>query len=159
MSSTKSATGTWGVAHRGNPIGGVLVDFQINCEPMLYSETDALGTIVGQFVYDSHMTATLTAVVGSEAAISAGDSVSVNGSTLYVTSAQVIESNQAFCKIQVTAERYASCTAVEGTTGMSVSFGGGGGSGGVLTITGGSGISITGGKGLSSLTGGEGIHL
>ena len=111
--ATQKATANWGIAGRKvSAPSGVLVDYQATQEPLLYSETDASGATVGQFMYDRRVTVSFVVMVAlSTKAPNTGTEVQVNGDAYYVTNSQIVESNRAYRKIQVTAERYARCSA------------------------------------------------
>lgn len=78
---------------------------------MLYPETDGSGATVGMFMYDRRTTVSFVVMVAlSTKAPNTGAEIEVNGDVYYVTNSQIVESNRAFRKIQVTAERYARCS-------------------------------------------------
>lgn len=111
MADTKTATASWGVtAEKPSGVTGVLVEFNEDSEPVLGTEQNEKGAVIGQARYDERFTASLTVQVPADAdPPDPGDTVSIGGKDYYVKSAGVAESNTAYRRIRITAERYREC--------------------------------------------------
>ena len=117
MAATTSATAEWGVqgkvdgASYGN---GVVTDVQVHREFSTSPELNEVGAVIQQVKYDEHETATATVQCKHSAtlpAYSAQITIKSGGTSVkgYVTSVDIIESNQAFVKFQVSIEKYKNC--------------------------------------------------
>lgn len=112
---TTEGKSQWGVSGRNiSSPAGVLLDFQESSDVSYYTETDRKGSVTGHFAYDVKKAVSLTVNVSSSAEVpSAGEQIQVDGVAYYVTSAQVIESNRAYKKVSVSAEKYSNCDSID----------------------------------------------
>lgn len=119
MARTTSGTASWGVTD-GNTVTsvtGIVTECEVSEEPSLAPEYNEVGAVVKQTQYDVRKTATATVEVASSVnAPGAGTQITVAGLQGYVTSSRVVETNQAYRKIQVTVETYANCAATTAAT-------------------------------------------
>lgn len=116
--ATTTATASWGVTGTA-PVTGVMTDCEYGEESILGPEQNEVGSIINQTKYDIRKTANCTVqVAAGTAAPAAGTQVTIDGKTMYVTSARVVENNTSYRKIQISAEAYALCTATQAASGI-----------------------------------------
>ena len=119
MSRTTSGTASWGVTDGTTVtnVTGVITDCEVNGEPVLAPEYNEIGAVIKQTQYDTHTTVDVTVEVAANvSAPVAGASIMIAGVAGYVTRSRVVESNQAYRKILISAECYANCAATTAAT-------------------------------------------
>lgn len=120
-SVTTTKTASWGISTiRGQTaVAGVVTDYDDAEEPILAPEHNEVGTVINQTQYDRHFTCSFTVQVASGTAKPLGGAaITIATKTWYVTSARITESNSAYRKIAISAERYALCTETELASGV-----------------------------------------
>ena len=119
MARTTAGVASWGIKD-GTTIGGVsgvITDIEVGGEPVLAPEYNEIGAVIKQTKYDTHTTIDVTVEVASTTEPpDDGASITIAGVACYVTRARLIESNQAYRKIAISAEAYANCTATTAAT-------------------------------------------
>ena len=119
MARTTPGIASWGIKD-GTTVGdvsGIITDIEVGGEPVLAPEYNEIGAVVKQTQYDTHTTVDVTVEVASTTEPpDAGASITIAGVEGYVTRARIIESNQAYRKIAISAEAYANCTATTAAT-------------------------------------------
>lgn len=125
MAFTTTGSASWGVTGSASGAGsvtGIITDIESGSEAVLAPEYNEAGQVVRQTHYDTKTTMSVTVEVAANVdAPAAGSAITINGVSGYVTSARVVESNQAYRKISISAECYANCTAVTAASSGSVS--------------------------------------
>lgn len=119
--STTSATAEWGVT--GSVSGGswgtgVVTDVQTHVEFSTSPELNEVGAVIQQAKYDEHFTGSATIQVKHGVALpksTATISLKAGNETVqgYVTSCDIIESNQAYVKVQVSIEKFKNCNSLK----------------------------------------------
>lgn len=97
---------SWGVTDSVSGVTGVVVGIDLRSEGAFITETDLLGRVCAVFVYDG--TSTFTVDVQVKAGVrwpSIGGPMTIAGYTAYVKDVQQTESNAAYQKLHITAER------------------------------------------------------
>lgn len=114
MAATTEGNASWGVQKINvRWDGGVVVDANNSTESMVYQETDEDGSVVGQFEYDSKDMIQVTLNFRADARQpEPGVQIDYDGKRYVITHCQLIESNTAFCKVQIIAERYVKCETI-----------------------------------------------
>ena len=111
--ATTTATASWGVSTNSTvqSVTGVVTDIEIGEDSVLAPEYNEVGQVIKQTHYDTKKTMTVTVEVASGTSKpAAGASITIGGVSGYVVSSKVVESNQAYRKIHITAECYTNCT-------------------------------------------------
>ena len=109
--STTTATASWGVSAGNGELSGVLVEYSESVEAILGTEQNEIGSVIGQAQYDEHTTVNATVQVPVDATPpEPGASITINGKSGYVRSAEIAESNTNYRRIRVTVECYRNCT-------------------------------------------------
>ena len=113
--ATTSATAEWGVRGTCNFGSGVVTDVQVHTEFSSSPELNEVGAVIQQAQYDEHMTATATVQCKHGVALPKNTqivTVKSGGSSVtgYVTGCDIIESNQAYVKLQISCECYTNCS-------------------------------------------------
>ena len=119
MARTTTGTASWGVSDGTSVtnVSGVITDIDIGGEPILSPEYNEIGAVIKQTMYDEHSTVDVTVEVASGTAKPVpGASITIAGVAGYVVRSRVVESNQAYRKILISAEAYANCTATTAAT-------------------------------------------
>lgn len=104
----------WGVSVLlAAPYAGCTVtDYDETTEPVHQNELDQKGAVVGDVVYDRKTTITFTAQIPDGLTHpKAGEMITVNGKTAQVTRVEIVQSNQAYQKVSITAEAFPNLTA------------------------------------------------
>lgn len=116
QSITSTGTASWGVTGALSGTGsvtGIITDIDDGAEAILAPEYNEIGQVVKQTHYDTKKTVSCTVEVAAGTAKPApGAAITINGVAGYVVNSKVVESNQAYRKISITAECYSKCTAV-----------------------------------------------
>lgn len=121
MAVTTTKTASWGVK-QDSPVTGVITDYEDANEPVLQPEHNEMGSTINQTMNDIHYTCSFTVQVAAATAKPAsGTQIQIGGQTWYVTNSRVTESNNAYRKIAVNAERFALCNATEAVSGITAS--------------------------------------
>lgn len=116
---SKNATASWGVYGTFTDVTGVITDLSISQSALTGAEQNEVGSIIQQTLYDVHSTITVTVGVDSdEQPPDIGQQVTIANVKYYVTSAEIIESNSAYRKIRITAERYSNCEEAKNAEGI-----------------------------------------
>lgn len=119
MARTTTGVAAWGVSDGTSVtnVTGVITDVDAGGEPILAPEYNEIGAVIKQTMYDEHKTIDVTVEVasGTEKPAS-GASITIAGVAGYVARARIVESNQAYRKIIISAEAYANCTATTAAT-------------------------------------------
>ena len=119
MARTTAGVASWGIKD-GTTVGsvsGVITDIEVGGEPVLAPEYNEIGAVIKQTKYDTHTVIDVTVEVASTTEPpDSGASITIAGVSCYVTRARLIESNQAYRKIAISAEAYANCTATTAAT-------------------------------------------
>ena len=119
MARTMTGVASWGVSGGTSVtnVTGVITDVDVGGEPVLAPEYNEVGAVIKQTMYDEHKTVDVTVEVAAGTAKPAsGASITIAGVEGYVTRARIVESNQAYRKIIISAEAYANCTATTAAT-------------------------------------------
>lgn len=118
MAATTSGTATWGVTSTCSGVSGIVTDIEVNEEAQTAPEYNEVGAVVKQTHYDTHTTVNATVEVAAGTSLpTSGSSITIAGKSGYVRTARLVESNQAYQKIAVTAERWANCAATTSPSG------------------------------------------
>lgn len=119
MARTTVGTAAWGVSDGSTVtnVSGVITDIEVAGEPLLSPEYNEVGAVIKQTLYDKHETVDVTVEVASGTTKpDAGASITIAGVAGYVVRARVVESNQAYRKIIISAEAYTNCSATTAAT-------------------------------------------
>ena len=119
MATTTSGTASWGIGTNStvNTVTGVVTDIEIGEDSVLAPEYNEVGQVIKQTHYDTKKTMTATVEVASGTSKpAAGAAITIGGVSGYVVSSKIVESNQAYRKIQITAECYTNCTSATAVT-------------------------------------------
>lgn len=110
MSLPSSIThAAWGVEHSlAAPFNTcVVTDYSENTESQHQYEYDQRGAVAGAVVYDKRVTITATIQVPKNISLPAvGALIAIDGKSCLLTSCDVVQNNQAYRKVSITAERY-----------------------------------------------------
>lgn len=101
----------WGARQiSGASTYGVVTSFEKISDMMSQNETNENGAVCRVVIYDERTRIVFT-VMASEATEKPepGTQMSIDGKACWVQHSEVIEQNQAYKKIRVTAERYKNC--------------------------------------------------
>lgn len=112
---------SWGVTDSVSGVTGVLVGIDIRSEGAFITETDLYGRVCAVFMYDG--TSTFTVDVQIRAGASwpkIGSPMTVAGYSAYVKDVQQTESNTAYQKLHITAERTVNVSTAEDMTDMPI---------------------------------------
>lgn len=116
QSITSTGSASWGVTGAVSGTGsvtGIITDIDDGAEAILAPEYNEIGQVVKQTHYDTKKTVSCTVEVAAGTAKPApGTAITINGVAGYVLNSKLVESNQAYRKIQITAECYSNCSAV-----------------------------------------------
>ncbi len=116
QSITSTGTASWGVTGALSGTGsvtGIITDIDDGAEAILAPEYNEVGQVVKQVHYDTKKTVSCTVEVAANTDKPApGTAITINDVAGYVVNSKVVESNQAYRKIQITAECYSNCSAV-----------------------------------------------
>lgn len=97
---------SWGVTDSVSGVTGVVVGIDIRSEGAFITETDLYGRVCAVFMYDGTSTFTVDVQVKAGAMFpSIGYPITVAGHEAYVKDVQQTESNTAYQKLHITAER------------------------------------------------------
>lgn len=118
MSATTTQTASWGVRTSHGAVGsGVCISWDETVEPIMAPEHNEVGAVIGQAVYDVRHTVRATYNIPASAATGLSNINTVQEilsysvpTGYYVTSAEVVESNSDYMKINVGLEMYEHCT-------------------------------------------------
>ena len=108
---TKNHVAKWGLRHViGASSFGVITSLEKISDLMVQTETDESGAVCRAVPYDNRERIVFT-VMASESTDKPepGTQMSIDGKACWVQHSEVIEQNQAYKKIRVTAERYKNC--------------------------------------------------
>ena len=110
MAKTTQGIASWGVNGGVSGVNGIVTDLERASEAQIATEQNEVGAVVKATKYDEHttLTATVEVAAGTQPP-NAGDTITIDGKQGYVTSARVVESNQAYRKIVVQAEFWKNC--------------------------------------------------
>lgn len=112
---TTSGVAAWGVQGGVAGVSGIVTSIGQDEEPILAPEYNEAGQVVKQTKYDEHTTLTCTVEVAAGTALpEKGGQISINGKQGYVTKASLVEDNQSYRKISITAEFYQNCRQTTG---------------------------------------------
>lgn len=106
---TNLAHASWGVEHGlGAPFDTcVVTDYAENSESQHQFEYDQKGAVAGAVAYDRRTTVTATIQVPKTIALpKAGTLIAIDGEQFLLTACNVVQNNQSFRKVSITAERY-----------------------------------------------------
>lgn len=110
----------WGVAGAlgdSGAVTGVVTSISWGEEAQTAPQYDEKGAVRQVTHYDTHKTMNATVEVAADTAAPApGTAISIGGVSGYVVSAEVVEDNQAYRKINIRAEAWASVTTVTAAT-------------------------------------------
>lgn len=110
MATTTNGIASWGVTSTCTGVTGVVTSLEVATEGSLAPEQNEIGAVIKMTKYDDHTTMNATIEVASGTALpEIGKAISIGGKTGFVTKASVIEDNNAYRKISVTAEAYRNC--------------------------------------------------
>lgn len=113
QSITDTGSASWGVTGAVSGTGsvtGIITDIDDTAEAILAPEYNEIGQVVKQTHYDTKKTVSCTVEVSAGTGKPAtGTAITINGVAGYVINSKVVESNQAYRKIQITAECYSKC--------------------------------------------------
>ena len=99
----------WGVEHAlGTPFDTcVVTDYAENAESQHQYEYDQKGAVAGAAIYDKRITVTATIQVPKTITLpEAGTLITIGEKEFLLTSCNVVQNNQSFRKVSITAERY-----------------------------------------------------
>lgn len=97
---------SWGVTDSVSGVAGVVVGIDLRSEGAFLTETDLYGRVCAVFMYDGTSTFTVDVQVKADVAWPRiGYPITIAGFTAYVKDVQQTESNNAYQKLHVTAER------------------------------------------------------
>ncbi|MGN0890527.1 MAG: hypothetical protein ACI4W7_02625 [Candidatus Spyradenecus sp.] len=99
----------WGVEHSlGEPFNTcVVTDYAINTELLHQPEYDQQGAVAGTTCYDTHVTLSATIQVPKGITLpTVGSLISVDDKNFLLLTCEVVQNNQAYRKLSITAERY-----------------------------------------------------
>lgn len=97
---------SWGVTDSVSGVTGVVVGIDLRSEGAFITETDLYGRVCAVFMYDGTSTFSADVLVKAGAMWpSIGAPINVAGYTAYVKDVQQTESNTAYQKLHITAER------------------------------------------------------
>lgn len=99
----------WGVEHAlGTPFDTcVVTDYAENAESQHQYEYDQKGAVAGAVAYDRRITVTATIQVPKTITLpEAGTLITIDKKQFLLTSCNVVQNNQSFRKVSITAERY-----------------------------------------------------
>ena len=119
MARTTSGNASWGISDGTSVtnVSGVITDIDVGEDPQMEPQRNEIGAVIKQTKYDTHTTIDVTVEVASTTEPpDDGASITIAGVACYVTRARLIESNQAYRKIAISAEAYANCTATTAAT-------------------------------------------
>ena len=115
---TKENIATWGVTSTCDGVAGIVTSIRVQSNGLFQPETDYLGAVCCQVLYDVHYQVVVQIVCGRETEVpSIGDTVSIAGEAYIVKSVAVIETNTAYKKMQLIMESYLKCSEAEVNTG------------------------------------------
>lgn len=114
QSITSTGSASWGVTGAVSGTGsvtGIITDIDDGAEAILAPEYNEIGQVVKQTHYDTKKTVSCTVEVAAGTGKPApGTAITINGVAGYVLNSKVVESNQAYRKIHITAECYSKCS-------------------------------------------------
>jgi len=111
MAVTKQGIASWGVTGSATGVIGIITSIEDGAEYIMAPEHNEIGQVVKQTLYDTQRTATFTVEVAAITDIPGkGTTVNVNGQTMYLKTARLLEDNNSYRRIQITAEAYENCT-------------------------------------------------
>ena len=119
MARTTTGIASWGVSGGTSvsTVTGVITDIDVGGEPILAPEYNEIGAVIKQTMYDEHTTVDVTVeVAAGTSKPDSGASITIAGVAGYVVRARIVENNQAYRKILVSAEAYANCTTTSAAT-------------------------------------------
>ena len=120
MARTTQGTASWGVSDGTSVtnVTGVITDIDIGEDPQMEPQRNEIGAIIKQTLYDRRMEANVTVEVAAGTnKPPAGTAITIAGVQGYVTRARVVESNQRYRAIMITAEAYPNCKSVDNQAG------------------------------------------
>lgn len=97
---------SWGVTDSVSGVTGVVVGIDLRSEGAFITETDLYGRVCAVFMYDGTSTFTVDVLVKAGSRWpSIGSQITVAGYSAYVKDVQQTESNTAYQKLRIAAER------------------------------------------------------
>ncbi len=113
MAATTTGAAQWGVAFTAAGITGVLTDCEVGNEPVTANQLNELGAVIRTVMYDLHQTVTGTLEVAPAFTLpTLPAQATVGGVQGMITSARLVESNNAFRKYLVTVEAWTNCNSM-----------------------------------------------
>ena len=117
MAATLAQWGVVGAVGGSAAVAGIVTSISWGEEAQTAPQYDEKGAVCQVTHYDTHKTMNATVeVAAGTAAPSAGASITIGGVSGYVVSAEVVEDNQAYRKINIRAEAWTGATTTTPTT-------------------------------------------